>query len=680
MLNEIALRRLKCWTISSREKDLFQSRALGFELAQLGFKLKNIEDFTSTTREEFAGNLNVLREMRGDDVEYVPLFINFPDELPNDGEYLIRRIFGFLGLNTFDYSRFGADPITQMQNHELWQAATAAQAERLEDSYVEWIDLTVVTLEEAKQQLEKWLLDLLYSATPVKEALWTDILTVLDQMNIAVDITKVPVKENLARLAAIQWEKWQKIIVKTPTDLLRMFALIRGQDVSLASLIDLSGLKLSKPQRRELVKFLNECPALEEDLLRYKGLWVSISKWLHPGDLAKKYPKVAKAFDDLRNDRIKSFESLVINGSGQERLTKLAERPSIMLRKLTWLLKDFPPEVIADAVLNLEDQIASLPLPLLMNAYFAIDYPGKRLVINKKGKPYFLAARLPALNNSSVLKALDTLILTKLRGSKNWQKVWIDPTLNKIVLPLQDRKQSDGLLNLGRGSRLSIDSTVIRLFVYWQQDIQTTDLDLSAMKLDADFKYVEHIGWNSYDSDTDVIHSGDIQSAPHGAAEFIDIKLEALKTGYILPTILRYTGEEFSEMKACYAGWMKREDADVETKTFDAKTVAEKVNVNQDGVSWIPFIFDVVSKEIIYVDLYSRGSRTIETNQHFRAIAAALASYYKSKPTFADLASWYIRANNAIIVDRQDAETTIGLTDDCTVNVLKLVGQGVTSF
>jgi hypothetical protein len=681
MLNQIALRRLRCWVQQTREPDLLQAKAIGFELGQLGYKFENINEFTATSQAEFAANLDVLKAMRGDNVRYVPLFSNFPDDLPNDAEYLLRRVLGFLGLDTFiDSSRFGADPITQMQRADLWQAAVDAQGQRLYDDRTEWIVLSLVNETVARQKLTQWVWDLVYGATPIKEALWADIFAVIWILDLNIEIEKIQIKETLARLAADRWQKWNQILVRTPTDLLRMLAFGCGQDVTLAAPIDFKGLKLSKPQRRSIVTFLNGCPALAEDLLRYKRLWISVSRWLHPGDWAKQFPAVAKAFDDLRNDRLRSFESLVINSPLAERLEHLAARPSILLRKLTWLMQSYPPETLAERILALEDQVASLPLPLLVTTYFAVKYNGDRFIINKQGKPYVIDRRKPLGDVSAVLAGIDRLILAKLRGSKDWQQVWIDPAIYKLVLPLQARKQSDGLLNLARGARIAVDAEVMRLFVYWHENSDRTDLDLSAMKLDADFKFLEYVGWSNYGTGQDVAHSGDIQSAEMGAAEFIDLRLAALKCGYILPAVLRFTGEGFSSLRACYAGWMQRQQVGADTQTFDAKTVAEKIEVNQDGKVWIPFLLDVAAREIIYVDIYLQGTRVIEGNTHFPALAAALASAGQARPTFGDLADWYVRANGATLVAREEATTTVGMTDDCSVNVLKLAGQKVTSF
>jgi hypothetical protein len=426
MLNTIALRRLLCWIDSppNTSANSLQVKILALELGQLGFRLKNITALTAIDQTNFTAAIATLTEMRGGDVQYVPLFSNFPDDLPNDHEYLWRRVLGFWGLDSFvNKADFGANPISQMQEEQLWQQAIAAQAQKLTDQQTEWIDLTLVTPEQGKQRLQQWAIDLLYGTTPVKEALWADIFVVLGELQPPLDLAKVAIKETLARLAADRWQRWHEVIVKTPTDLLRMLAFIQGQDVSLAQPIDLKGLKFSKPQRRSIITFLNGCPQIREDLLRYRRLWISISRWLHPGDFSRQFPRVAVAFDDLRNDRIKSFESRVINGPVDSRLDTLLERPGILLRKLTWLLQEVDPLEISVALLKLQSQVAALPLPLLLNAYCAVNYDDQRVVINKQGKPYTIDKRPPAKNPTSVLVALDKLILTKLRGSKDWKTV-----------------------------------------------------------------------------------------------------------------------------------------------------------------------------------------------------------------------------------------------------------------
>ena len=682
-MNEIALRRLQCWLHTAKEKDILQEKALAFELGQLGFWLENICEFTSIGRAEFVENLAVLQAMRGSDVQYVPLFSHFPDDLPNDETYLAQRILSiFFGQNTFsDLSRFGADPATQRQRPDLWQQAAEVQAKRFNDSQVEWISLSLVSWQAGKRRLARWASDLIYQTTPVKEALWQDIFDVLSCCRVEVDVEKIVVKETLARLAAHEWQLWDKLIVRTPTDLLRMFAFMCGQDVSLSEQVDLKGLRFSKVQRRIILAFLNQCSSLAENLLLYKRLWISLSRWLHPGDYAKRFPKVVRAFDDLRNDRVKSFDSVVVNAAPTERVGLLLSRPSLLLRKLSWLLKETSPESVAEAVMSLHQNVEQIPLPLLLSAYCALDYEGSRVVINKQGNPHTVKARGAIGETLGVMRSLESLILEKLRGKKEWTTVWIDPAIDKLILPFQARKQSDGLLNLARGSRISIgDTEVIRLFVYWHQQQKETDLDLSAMLLNANFKYISHVAWNQYGEGKEIAHSGDIVTAPLGAAEFIDIRLASVQGAYLVPTVLRYRGEPFPLLKTCYAGWMNRRDVGSDMKSFDARTVVEKVEVNRGGKLWIPFVLDIAAGELVFVDLYSQGARTVERNEHFPELTAGIANYWRAKPTFGQLARWYAKANDANVVDRDIAATTIGMADDCDINVLSLVGQGVTSF
>jgi hypothetical protein len=78
---------------------------------------------------------------------------------------------------------------------------------------------------------------------------------------------------------------------------------------------------------------------------------------LHPDDFVKQFPAVAKVFDDLRNDPIVSFESLVINSPSKERIEHLLKRPAILLYKLTWLLQELLPEIIAASILSLKDKV-----------------------------------------------------------------------------------------------------------------------------------------------------------------------------------------------------------------------------------------------------------------------------------------------------------------------------------
>lgn len=98
MLTHIALRRLNIWQTSPGSHHAIQARLLAVELAQLGYRIRNLDNFTTIERTDFERRLEILKHRRGDTVKYVPLFTNFPDDLPNDHEYLLKRILSFFGI------------------------------------------------------------------------------------------------------------------------------------------------------------------------------------------------------------------------------------------------------------------------------------------------------------------------------------------------------------------------------------------------------------------------------------------------------------------------------------------------------------------------------------------------------------------------------------------------------
>lgn len=679
-LNQIALKQLRIWEVDETAADEASQQLLTLELGQLGVRVKQpISGFLD--RLSFSALISTLTAMRGGNVNYVPLFSNFPDDRPTDYGYFLRRLLGLWGVDTFDRRNFGADPISQQQQQDLYHATVEAQAKRLADVHVEWIEIEFVSATELQQRLCHWVQAELYQASSVKEALWADIFSVMDILNPPILPAKIVVKETLVRVAARTWQQEQKLLLHTPTDLLRLFAFLQAQDVSLAQPVFLKGLKLSRPQRQVILQFLNSCSNLEEDLLRYKGLWVKCLESLHPGDYRKTFPHVVNAFDALRNNRIQSYASRLINAPMQEQLAIALERPGELIRRAGWLAKLHGGVAVGQALRSLKE-VESLPLPLLMTAYCTLnsDAGKSRLVINKAGKFHVGDKPEPATDLLPVVEVLEQFILLKLSATKEWETVWIDPALDTIVIPLQARKQSDGLLNLARGTRmrLSDDCTILRLFVYWQQTAEQTDLDLSVLLLNDHFAATGHVGWNHYGTDEAVIHSGDIQSAELGASEFIDVDLsKAFEGRYLLPSVIRYCGESFTQLAACYAGWMQRTDRTSDYQAFDPKTVAQKVAIQGNGGVWIPFLLDVVNRELIYVDIVNRGSRTIEDNVHFPKLAAAISRLHTSRPTFGQLARWYAQANHARVVPREKASTTIGLQDNCTVNVLRLRGQQI---
>jgi hypothetical protein len=676
-LNLIALRRLFLLICPQNREDQVQQTSFYFEAGQLGFRVENLSAFTSFSPTELSSVFTVLKEMRGGNVKYVPLFKNFPNEIPNDEEYLWQRIANFFSLSfaePFDKTKFGACPVTQRQKLSYWIDSVKAQEQKANDSKIVWVTLTCLPLSQRNEKLVAWMESLLYAPTAINDLMWDDLLYACSLLRPRIDFGRVKVKETLARLACDVWLKENQIIVSTPTDFLRVLAYQQSQDVSLVQSVKLKGLKLRKPQRKEIVRFLSTCSNLEEDLLRYKGLWISLSEWIHPGDYFKKYPTVAKAFDALRNNKIKTF--LGQANIAENTLKFLSVRPGVLFRQLSYLLTAYSDEEVAQEIGKLKKD--SVPLPLLLTTHAILQYSGPRMAIVKSGKAHTIADKETIKIPEKTLQAIKDLILANLKTEIPWKTVWIDPAVRNLVLPLQTRKQSEGLLNLARGSRIPVTSPIVRLFVYWKQKETRTDLDLAVLKLGKNGDVQGRVSWNYYSNlDDDFRFSGDLTSAPYGAAEFMDCRVEKITSPYIFASIKKFSGEKFPDLESCYAGWMEREKADTNFQQFDPKTVVQKVNVIRDGNTWVPFVFDVERNEIVYTDLYLTGGRCIENDKHFGDLALAAIRLSENKPNYGQLLKFFLEANGIQEVEETVAEYKIGMNDNVDLNVLSLYGDDV---
>lgn len=713
-MKHIAVRRLRVVPIP-RGKGVSPKRRIGLlsELARLGYEVKNPELLHESSDALFVGyadTVKTLREMRGGDVDYVPLFTGFPDEVPDDDAYFAKRVLGYIGnvagwfakgdtLDSgltvpewlFDLKDFGADPISQFQDKALFDKGREAQRERAGDTHVEWMPLELVFEDDVLPLLEEWLRDALYAASSIKEELHEDVRELLSFFGAsAIDADEITMKETQALVLETFWKAGDEAgvaaMATTPTDLLRLFAALTGTDVSLATKIRFP--KFSRAQRRLVLGILDKAPSLAEDLKRYRGLWLELGRYIHPSEHGRTYKRAAKAFDLLRNGKIETFESkteaFIADRDVESLITHLSKRPGLFARKLHELLRRFPEFThrILDAFAAKIDGVPLKTLLVLDKYFSTINDEELRVVINKKGAIKVLENTTQKALSEGQLERLAELLkaalVAQLSQRESWQgqRVWIDPELANYTVPLQQRAASDGLLSVGRGSRIAVDlDKVIRLFVYWKQAARRTDLDLSLMQMDEDFQYIGHVSYTQL-SGAGIRHSGDLQSAPHGAAEFIDVDPKALASGvrYLAPQIYRYCGESFADTAAAHAGWMVRDRVDANIKSFDIKTVANKFDLRGRAAYCVPLLVDLEAKQIVIVDLYM-GTRAFHNHVEgahgdVSKACRAISRFTATRPDMRTLAQLHATARGASIFEGDPAEADIsfGLAD-CTYNV-----------
>ncbi|MCO8123518.1 TerD family protein [Stieleria sp. TO1_6] len=681
-----------------------EKRAVYFaELAKLGFRFTNPAEFRDSLLDDYDVIVHSLVKMRGGDVDYVPLFQCFPANVPEQGEYLLRRIIGYLGnvlgqfsegvkLDSgvivpewlFDLAAFGADPISQMQDIKLFRAGVQNQASRAGDNRTQWIDLTIVNPEQLSQRLIEFCQSSFYSASSIKDGIRADLTQLLDHFGgECIDANCVVFKETRALLARYYWQRDQFVrvaeLIDTPTDLLRLFAALTDSDISLAKPIKFPPLKRS--QRRFILGELERFSSLAEDFNRYRGLWIAVARSLHAGEYSGRFPKACAAIAELRRGRVGTFasevERAIASGDLPEALDLLSRRPGLFARRLQQLLGCFADQS-AEVLSQFGSAASQVPLKnlLIMETHFRTVYAERfRTVINKKGRIRIIENLAP-ISRETALEAVRIVgeslraKITSEKDSWSGKQVYIDPRLRDYTVPLSQRNVSDGLLTFGRGSRIPLAAgSVLRLFVYWKETSATTDLDLSVIQFDEGMQYSGHVSYTNL-KDAGIVHSGDIQSAPHGAAEFIDIDLATVRKlpncRYIAPQIYRYAGDSFADL-ICHSGWMIRDRVDPAYTSFDIKTIQNKFDLSGTSSFSLPIVVDLQAMKIIFVDLFvghvKQHNAVERSTEDISLITQQMVQMIRTRPNLFELATHHAVARGAAVTQDADEANIVFAVD-----------------
>ena len=147
---------------------------------------------------------------------------------------------------------------------------------------------------------------------------------------------KMPFKENLC-WAAVELNVFPEKM--TTTDALRIIVAYSGGDYLLTSRAD-KIKRFNRAQRREILSMLETIGLNAEEMKKYEKRWVRIGEILHPGDFAQRFPRVFAAFQKLRNEKIRTWNSRVdMAPSLESKLDLLAQRPGEFARRLGALLR-----------------------------------------------------------------------------------------------------------------------------------------------------------------------------------------------------------------------------------------------------------------------------------------------------------------------------------------------------
>ena len=489
------------------------------------------------------------------------------------------------------------------------------------------------------QDLERIVADLIAQATPFSAQDRADLTALRDFGPEAAP--RVAVKENLAVLTVTFPDLDFSASYRTVTDVLRLAVAMAGGDVSLAEPCRFPSF--SRAQRRRLLGLLDAVGQVQdsrdsaEEMARRCERWKRLARHLRPGDYARRFPRAAAllhqvASGDAEAGFTSHLEEALARRDVDGALRLLSTRPGVFARRLNHLLRLCVDEATRERVVAEFARVApEVSLPVLVRLWEYFSSPGPdalpwRVVAIKAATgtktTLIPSTRRPGPADAAVVRAVEEA----LRQRKRLGRIAVDQGMYEgYTAPVGLRSASPGMRTAGRGTRLPLpEGETIRFFLHWRdlpepppdapgpagpaaaEDRDTrVDLDLSAFFVSEDFTRTEQIAYYNLRS-TAAVHSGDLTSAPDGAAEFIDVTLaEALRQGwrYVVMTVHSFSHHRLSEVPECWAGAMARGADPQSGEVFEASTVMQRLDLVSPTFNATPFVIDIAERRLIWWDL-----------------------------------------------------------------------------
>ena len=384
-------------------------------------------------------------------------------------------------------------------------------------------------------------------------------------------------------------------------------------------------LNLKNRDRKLITRALNTVFSreltLDEKYLCYehKKAWAGLLHHIHYKPINDNAASFAKTMRGRENkSRMSTFEKLVAQGQVVKASAYIANKKGqgALIRHLDYLIsRANSPKEIAGIVQNIHCTDTVQLMQLLLH-YMEPESDFNRSFMFSKNYTLHVhteseeekstrRTNLPQNMRNSLAKHVFKLLQNACSKKNKIGKVFIDPVMSQMAIPINESTSNTGYKTLTRGSRIDLnDAKTIRAFTYWEK---VNDIDLSAIGLDDEFNITEFSWRNMYNRQSDAItYSGDITNGYNGGSEYFDINLEALKAKYpklhylvICDNV--YSGIPFDRCNV-RAGYMLREDATA-GKVFEPTTVETAFAVNGNSTFNYMFAIDLDRNQIIWLNI-----------------------------------------------------------------------------
>ena len=654
---------------------------LGYTFSnQLFNKLK-----TLTKEELFEFYKELVSELKkniGADVQYNPMYPNFPESVMEENEMQLY-------MNAIIH---------------YWSYGTILPCEEKNERLPLFDETKVKVIDSGEwEDLYEIFDNLCRSKTSISQTDKEDLEWIMKNSNVKFP-DEIPLKENVALIGKIYVEsnplatadKLQKLF-KTATDVLRLITAMSDGDISLATNTKYRSFK--RKERRLLLELLDNCGNIQEDMLRYKNRWIRVGERLHPGEYKTgRYDNARLAFDKLRNnEKIQTFNSKVDHNMKDKNFEKaillLQKRPGELARRLDYLLRTVDKK---NNVINTFKDVAnkvSTPVLLQIKEHFKSRQEELNTrVFFPKGclaRSYAIENKLPDIDKKycdAIVKICENALIETYKSKDFMGNVYLSEEYKNYIVPFSQRSASKSLKTIVRGSRIKLKESAkaMRAFIWWTNtgngNSGRVDIDLSATIFDENWNYINHVSYTRLrDKEMNVYHSGDITNGGDvngiGVSEFLDVDIESVADvggRYIAYQVYSYSEQTFGNLPHAMFGWMGREDVK-SGEIYEPKTVEQKMDLTSQSMVCIPVIFDCVEREFIWCDMnvsldgcyYHRGGNNVESN--LMGVAATCYSVVNmKKPNLYDLIDLHIRARGLRVENKEEADIVFDINDGIT--------------
>ena len=209
---------------------------------------------------------------------------------------------------------------------------------------------------------------------------------------------------------------------------------------------------------------------------------------------------------------------------------------------------------------------------------------------------------LPAKTVDAVKRVLREKLALHYKGKLG--RVYIDPDMKNVALPLEESTSMGGFGTLPTGSVAYLPpAKKLRAFVYWEK---VDDIDFSCIGL-SERAEVTEFSWRTmyFENGNGLLFSGDQTSGYKGGSEYFDLDVPLYRQRHPEVRYLVFCGNVFSRTPfrqcVCRAGYMERDEAE-SGEIFEPKTVKTSFAVSADSTEAYFFAFDLKKNRLVWLN------------------------------------------------------------------------------